>query len=257
MAGVPTELISAAIGALSGGGVSWAIHRQDVAQRHVQDVRDVLLKLLDLREQAENPRVNQELLNQRRIMLLAVADSLAARARKTLTTPDWLSLGEESALDRDFTSARRYYELGLASSRKGDTLTQVIALRHLAIYNYSAAPDGAPSEGGKFFKQAADLTRSSDDAYLRFVTGYTLATWAWYAEDRDDEHWRQLTDEAIECYRSCGPRYPPAADEAAKVEAWKEGLLQGQPEDQQAQPPRARDSQPARPDVARAAAPSS
>jgi tetratricopeptide (TPR) repeat protein len=220
MAGVPTEVISAVIGAASGGGVSWVIHWQDVSRQRVQEVRETLLKLLDLREQSAKPDINADLLNQRRIMLLAVADSLAARAGRRLTTPDWLALGEESEADRDFISARRYYEKGLASSRKDDALTQVFALRHMAIYNYGAAPDGVATEGAALFRRAVELTGSSNDAYLRFVTGYSYASWASCARRRDETGWRELADEAFERFHASATEYPPAADEAREFQKW-------------------------------------
>jgi hypothetical protein len=66
---VPTELVSAVIGAVSGGGVVWITHRQDVSRQRVQQLRETLLKLLDLREQAMSggaAGVQQPLQNQRR-----------------------------------------------------------------------------------------------------------------------------------------------------------------------------------------------
>ena len=83
---IPTELISAVVGAASGGGVAWLIHRQDVSRQRVEEVRDVLLKLLDLRERMTDSKVDPSLINQRRAILLAVADSLSGAAAPWLTT---------------------------------------------------------------------------------------------------------------------------------------------------------------------------
>jgi hypothetical protein len=153
----------------------------------------------------------------------------AARAGRRLTTPDWLALGEESEADRDFISARRYYEKGLASSRKDDALTQVFALRHMAMYNYSAAPDGVATEGATLFRRAIELTESSHDAYLRFVTGYSYASWASCARRRDETGWRELVDTAFASFHASATEFPPAATEAEEFRKWLDQPLGAPP----------------------------
>jgi hypothetical protein len=217
---ISTEVVSAVIGAVTGGGVSLIIHQQDASRQRVQELRETLLKLLDLREQFGDPNVNAALLNQRRSMLLAVADSLASRSRRALSSPDWLALGVESEADRDFVSARGYYARGLKVARKSDAMTQVYALRTVAAYHYSGAPDADPAVGTMLFDEAASLTSASEDTYLRFTTGYTFASWAWCARAAGDERWQQLGHQALLAFDACGADYTIAVDEAARLRRW-------------------------------------
>jgi hypothetical protein len=234
---LPTEVISAMLGAVSGGGVTWVVHRQEASRQRVQQVRDVLMTLLDLREQQIKsdvmavgggiPAQQGSLLTQRRSMLLAVAESLAGAAERSLTAPDWLALAIECERDRNFSSTRMYYERAVRCARKADAMTQVYALRNLATYRFNAGPDHDAVEGTRLFGLAADVTRSSTDPYLCYVTGYTLACWAWWVVSTGGENWRPLVMEAKRKYRA-GRDGTPVAQQALELlerdeQAWLRG----------------------------------
>jgi hypothetical protein len=223
---IPTEaitaVVSAVIGAVSGGGVAWWIHREDAYGQRVQQTREALLQLIDLRtdllESESLAPARVEVLMQRRAMLLAVADSLAGRAARTLTVHDWIALGYECQADRDYRAARSHFERAVDQSGAEDLLTRVIARRFLAAYRYGAGPDHDATVGAGLYREAVALTRAEDDPYLRYNTGLSLALWAWWAASCQEQDWRALLEDAKRCYGEAAVGYPPASQALARLE---------------------------------------
>lgn len=224
---IPTEVltagISAVIGALSGGGVAWWIHRQDADGQRVQQVRDALLALIDLRGQLLDaqalPPQRVEVLTQRRAMLLAVADSLAGRAARALTVHDWIALGYECQADRDFPAARAHLERAVAESKGEDLLTKVIALRFLAAYRFGAGPDQDVGVAAALYLEAVALTREQTDPYLQYNTALSLAAMAWWKANRGQSDWPAIVEQAKQFYSKASTEYPPAGQALRELEA--------------------------------------
>ena len=221
---VPTEIISAIIGAASGGGVVWVAHRQDVRRSRIQEVRNTLLQLLDLRQATMGSRLSpaeSNLWMQRRAMLLAVAASQADAAGRSLSTHDWLALAEECGKDHNFRDAFTYYERAVRRARREDILAQVIALRSFAAYRYNAGPQRDVVKGALLYRTAVELTAPGSDAYMQYLTGYTFTAWARSSFFAQQDDWRGLIDEAKRLYAAAAPGYPPAHKSLEAVQAAK------------------------------------
>jgi hypothetical protein len=219
------------LGALSGGGVAWLIHRQDSYTQRVQKTRDTLLQLIELRGQIMDsqgwPLVRMEVLYQKRAMLLSVAEGFAARAGGSLSAHDWIVLGTECQSNRDYKDACAHLKRAVECSDSEDLLTKVIARRVLAAYYYEPGRLEDPARGARLYAEAVALTRGEDDAYLRFCTGWSLASWAWWAARNDDDGWEQLLQEAKDFYAKAIDGYPPARGVLEELERQSQGDFSG------------------------------
>jgi hypothetical protein len=220
---IPTEIISAVIGALSGGGVSLAVHRQDVRNARVEETHRALLDLVALRGQMLDgqsqglPPERMEVLVQRRALQLAVVETLIRKTKGRLTAHDWIALGCEACVDRDFQSALGHFERAVRLARDDDALTRAIALRNLGRLRYTAIGEVRDAAaGGSAFASAVQTTASVQDAYMRYNTGLSLAMWG-AAETVAgagviDVDARAHLDEARACYeQAAATGYPQAA----------------------------------------------
>ena len=88
------------------------LHQQDSERDRANDLREALLKLVDLRREAislqrEDPNFESvsSTLNEKRAILLAIAETLASRAGGSLSAEDWITLGNESMAALDYTLA--------------------------------------------------------------------------------------------------------------------------------------------------------
>lgn len=117
------------------------------------------------------------MLNQQRELHLALAESLAARAARSLTAADYIILGFECQVNGDLVRAGGFFEQAEKRSQRADTLTQVYALRYRAGYFLTSQP-GHPQTGNQFFQRAVALTEHSADPFMQSATGYTYEMWA-------------------------------------------------------------------------------
>ncbi len=180
-----------------GGGVTYFTYLQGARQERVSAVRDVLIKLLEVRERAaelEREPDNGaalELLAQKQALYLANALSGAARVRRSLSIDDVLTLGMECAYCTKYTSARHYVETartrvttgtdraprpaagwaqrllaGAVSVRgrskravdEADPASRAIVLRGVADYYMGPGPDHNFAQGDELYKQAVMAT---------------------------------------------------------------------------------------------------
>ena len=216
---IPTEIISAIIGAASGGGVAWLAHRQDTFNARVQETHRALLDLVELRGQmldswSFTPE-RMEVLVQRRALLLAVAETLTRRTSRALTAHDWIALGFEALADRDFPSALERYERAVRASHEDDLLTQAIALRYLAALRYTAVGKCHDrAAGAAAYARAAELTSTIEDSYMLYNTGLSLAAWGLFEAAAGEDGARARLEEAKDCYRRAVARGYPQAQQA-------------------------------------------
>lgn len=177
--------IVAALGGVAAGAIAARTHHQDVVRQRINDVREALIKLIDIREQFlalshEDPKydVTSGFLNQRRAIYLAVAETLAERVQGSLSADDYATLGAECLSALDFRRALECFERGERRARSGTPLGHAIALRYLAGYYGSNAPDGSLERADELFAQAVALTQDSADPYMVYTTGLTYQLWA-------------------------------------------------------------------------------
>jgi tetratricopeptide (TPR) repeat protein len=219
---IPTEVISLVSGAVSGGGVSYLIHYQDVRGQRVQQTREVLLALIDLRGQIMDsegmPQERSEVLVQKRVTLLAVASSSARRAGRSLTAHDWIALGYECQNNCDYDDAYAHFERAVRRAKKEDMLTRVFALRFLAEVCCAPGPHHDYTRGAGLYLEAVNLTRGNENPFLRYHTGLTLGNWtSWaYRYEQPDRH--ELFEQAKQQYRDAIEGYPLAAKALGDLE---------------------------------------
>ena len=234
---VPPELISAFIGAAGGAGVAWLSYRAQAARERTQEIRDVLVKVVELRERLSElpakPLAQQaefgSLLNTRRALYLAIAEDLERKAGRRLTAHDYNILGYENLLDSDFLGARRYYERGLHKAQRADVLTQTISTRSLAAYFYAPGPEYDPDEGDRRFQAAVDLTIELANPYMLYTTGYTLEMWATSLMAAGRSGWDERLAEARRCYEDLPEWMSPLRETTlASLAAKEQQATQGQ-----------------------------
>jgi hypothetical protein len=210
--------IVAAIGGVAAGVIAVRTHHQDVVRQRINDVREALIKLIDIREQfmalsQEDPNrdVTSSFLNQRRAIYLAVAETLAERVKGSLSADDYATLGSECLLALDYRGALESFERGERQARSGTALGHAIALRYLAGYYGSNAPDGSLERADRLFAQAVGLTQGIADPYMVYMTGLTYQLWAFGTTGRRGgvawdkvEHARKLFAE-LPAWYTLGP----------------------------------------------------
>jgi hypothetical protein len=196
---IPTEAVVGVVGAGVGGGVTYFTYLQGARKERVSAVRDVLIKLLEVRERAaelEREPGNGaalELLAQKQALYLANALSGAARVRRSLSIDDVLTLGMECAYCTKYTSARHYVETArrrvtaeadrvpapasrvqqllagaisvLGRSKhavdEADPASRAIVLRGVADYYMGPGPDHDFAQGDELYRQAVMATEVS------------------------------------------------------------------------------------------------
>jgi hypothetical protein len=177
--------IVAALGAVAAGVIAARTHHQDVVRQRINDVREALIKLIDIREHCvslscEDPKydVTSSFLNQRRAIYLSVAETLAERVKGSLSADDYVTLGSECMWALEYRRARECFERGERRARSGTELGHALALRYLAGYYGSNAPDGSLERADELYAEAVHLTQRSDEPYMVYTTGLTYQLWA-------------------------------------------------------------------------------
>jgi len=201
--------------AVAGIGVAWRSHHQDVARARTNEVRDLMIKLVELRESfvklpQGDPILYETLssaLNQKRGLYLAMARSLAVRAGRSLSFNDYVTLGEESQNDADHASALTFFTRAERLSRAGGVLNQTIIRRHLAAYYSLPAPHRDLERADRLFAEAVAKTADQRDGYMLYTTGLTNAMWAAQAV-AVGRPWKEKLDEAKRLYEESARSNP-------------------------------------------------
>jgi hypothetical protein len=218
-----TAAIVAALGGVAAGAIASYTHHQDIVRQRINDVREALLKLIDIRERfvALSPHdptydVTSSFLNQRRAIYLAVAETLAERVKGSLSDDDYATLGSECLSALDYQRAREFFERGERRARSGTPLGQAIAVRYLAGYYASAAPDGSLERADELFAQSVALTQDSADPYMVYMTGLTYQLWAFGTAGRRGSVAQDKVEQARKLYAALPAWYTlgPAAQVA-------------------------------------------
>jgi hypothetical protein len=226
---VPTELISAAIGAVSGAGVSVWTYRASLAHQRNREVREQLLQIVDLR--AQQSELNQTkpvnyleasgLLNSKRTLYLAIANELAEKAHRSLTPNDCMLLGFESYSDGDARTARRHFERAVSKARhrRVSVVTRVEALRYLGAYFLGPGPDQDPARGSRCYREAVELTDGDPNPYFVYATAVSIEQWGRALGGSGDEGWRALVERARRTYEQLPVEFHYRAASLVAVDA--------------------------------------
>ena len=201
--------------------VAWRTHQQDSERDRANDLREALLKLVDLRREAislqrEDPNfeIVSSTLNEKRAILLAIAETLASRAGGSVSAEDWITLGNESMAALNHTLAGKSFTQAVAMASPDDLYTRAVALRELGQY-YAATDmtDVGLENADKWFGEAVDAIKGATDPFGQLQTGYTYEVWALATAPRRGELDQDKIAKAFECYRAAEARgYPYAAD---------------------------------------------
>lgn len=206
---IPTELVSAAIGAVSGAAVSYWTYRGTLSHQRNRETREQLLEIIELRnhfqelDQADAGYIRMaSMLNSKRTIHLANANELAAKGHRSLTPYDCMQLGYECHMDRDMESACAHFERAVRKARKRRTsaITLVVALRYLGSYYLDSGLYHSASKGNQCYLDAVELTRLESPAYLIYATGNSYESWARALAAAGSEDWREVARQARVAY---------------------------------------------------------
>ena len=193
---MPAEIEAALIGALAAilgaavaGWIAWVAHKQAVSLDSAREIREVLLKLLECREQAADQwkntkdaperEMNLTIINNKRRLYIGVAQSMIPKAKSQLTSQDYEFLGYECFEDFDFEAAKNHYESALEKAKKQDLLDQVNALRFLGDFYFSISnPFLDFDRANRFYGRAVELIKDQTDPYYLYQLGLTCENWA-------------------------------------------------------------------------------
>jgi tetratricopeptide (TPR) repeat protein len=250
MVPIPNEIVSALIGAAAGGGISYWTYRGTLAQQRNRDIREQLIKVIELREQqgvidAERPDnylAVSTWINTKRGIHLAIANDLSEKAHRSMTPNDCMALGYECQLDRNPQAARDHYERALRKAKKSGLIDRVVALRYLGYYFFDVGPDQDLEEGNRYFRQAVELTRQETMPYLVFTTGVSYERWAGLLLGVGDPRWREVAQFAKAAYESLPADFAYKSDSLRSVESLLEQRAAASP----AAPPPALSQEPVR-----------
>ena len=201
--------------------VAWRTHQQDSERDRANDLREALLKLVDLRKEAmslsrKDPNFKNvsSTLNEKRGILLAIAETLASRAGGSLSAEDWITLGSESMAALNYTLAGKSFTNAVALASPDDPYPRAVALRELGQY-YAATDmtDDGLSNADTKFRQAVDVMQgrygsvrtTPDRIHVRGVGARHRI--------RRDEIDQDKIAKAFEFYRAAAAQgYPDAED---------------------------------------------
>lgn len=205
--------VTGATCAVAGIVVASLRHRQDVARTRTNEIRDLMIKLVELREAfAKLPQGDPILfdalstaLNQKRGLYLAMAQSLAVRAAPSLSFNDYLTLGEECQLDANYSQALTYFTRAEKLAR--GSLNQAIIRRYLAGFYSLPAPHRDLDRADALFAEAIARTDGKPDGYMLYSTGLSYALWAAQAASLG-RPWQDKLDAAKRLYEQSAQSHP-------------------------------------------------
>lgn len=207
--------VTGAVCAVTGIAVAWRSRRQDVARTRTNEIRDLMIKLVELREAfAKLPQADPILfdtlstaLNQKRGLYLAMAQSLAVRAAPTLSFHDYLTLGEECQIDANYAQALTYFTRAERLARSGGSLPQAIIRRYLAGFYSLPAPHRDLDRADALFAEAVAKTDGQPDGYMLYSTGLSYALWAAQAASLG-RPWQDKLEAAKRLYAESAKSHP-------------------------------------------------
>lgn len=220
-----TVSVVTALGAVAAAAVAWRAHQQDSARERANDLREALLQLIDLRRDAislrrEDPDFESvsSTLNEKRAILLAIAETLAERASGSLSAEDWITLGSESMAALNYGLAGKCFTRAVELASPDDAYTRAVALRELGqYYALTTTTDRGLEDADRSFGEAVDAISGITDSFGRFQTGLTYEMWAFTTASRLGEVDQQKIEAAFQCYKDAEAGGFPFAEDSIKA----------------------------------------
>jgi hypothetical protein len=75
-----------------------------------------------------------------------------------------------------------------------------LALRYLGGYFLGTGPDHDPARGGRYFREALQLTEGQPNPYFLYQTAISYEQWGRALGGAGDERWRELVERARQAY---------------------------------------------------------
>ncbi|HEV7992895.1 MAG TPA: hypothetical protein VGP25_13775 [Gemmatimonadaceae bacterium] len=114
--------------------------------------------------------------NAKREMLIEDAERLIETLGDRVTSAQYLSFGQQVAMDSRFDEANGYFEKALKTAPT--TLAKVAAYRSLAFAAMQPGVAGKAADGRRYWRAALEPLQQSDDQYSLFLSCDMLLYWA-------------------------------------------------------------------------------
>jgi tetratricopeptide (TPR) repeat protein len=178
------------IGAILAAISAWWIHRSQQVSTLREELRNVLIALLNLRDEERNTSSSLadarerdwwlQQLNHKRILYVDAAEALVNKIRSGVLRQDVSSveygmLAEESYADGDYSRAEEYARRAIKASRS--KARKVVAYRILAEFYFRFSQIQDFDAGRRHYQEAVDLMKGATDDYSRYLQGYTYQCW--------------------------------------------------------------------------------
>lgn len=233
-----TGILGAIVGSILTGLVSLRIHKSSEYRQKREELREVLLKLVQLKEDYELriksiiDQTSREqiggILNEKRMILKSAAEDLEQKIRSGLSPGEYITLGQENWSYSNFDGAEKYYKKAIEAST--DSLNKSISARILAFFYTTRGPHHDFRKAEEHFQQAIDyLSRATDD-YSIYTIGLAYETWG-IAEEfhRKGKEGRNLFELAKAHYYRITDGNPLREDSLNRIKVKLEsGLNKGQ-----------------------------
>lgn len=225
-------ILGAVVGSILTGFVSWRIHKTSEYRQKREELRDVLLKLVQFKEDYElriksiSDQTSREqlggILNEKRMILKSAAEALERQIRSGLSPGEYITLGNESWGYSDFDGAEGYYQKAVKASI--DSLNKSISTRTLALFFTTRGPHQDFRKAEEHFQQAIEcLSRASDD-YSIYTLGLAYESWGGAEEfHKIGKNGRNLFELAKAHYSRITEGNPLREDSLIRIKAKLEG----------------------------------
>jgi len=182
-------MIAAVLGTVVGAGtviLGWLLQRFDTSRARRKELRELIVSILDIREDMEarianieghTARFNADLrANAKRLMFLEAAHAVATARGAEVATNEYITLAWEFWRNSDFARARRYLERALDVA--ATPYEQSTAYRNLGAYYISVGPEQNVEYGRELYDTAFVELAEASDPYSTYLRGYVYETWA-------------------------------------------------------------------------------
>lgn len=188
--GLMSEEVVAGIGGAFIGAIltfvsAWWLHRRQEISSLREELRNAIMALLDLSEEAESKSSSLpderrrdsllQLINQKRVVYMQAAEALVNKIPKNVSSAEYRVLAREFWDDADFPLAKEYHRRSIKVSRS--TVSKAVAYRSLADFYFRPSPAQDINAGRSSYQKAVDLVQGATDAYSMYVRGYTYELW--------------------------------------------------------------------------------
>lgn len=221
-------ILGAVVGSILTALVSWRIHRTSEYRQKREELRDVLLKLVQFKEDYELKiksiidQTSREqiggILNEKRMILKSAAEALEQQIRSGLSPGEYITLGNETWSFSDFNGAEKYYKKAIEASI--NSINKSISARTLAFFYTTRGPHQDFRKADEHFQQAIEcLSRASDD-YSIYTIGFAYESWG-IAEEfhKNGKEGRNLFELAKAHYSRITDGNPLREDSLNRIEA--------------------------------------